>query len=64
MGAAISEDFAWITNPTCDGVNYVWNNKAGEREALKAVFHSDGYSINYFEVGRNISGNSSCDIWD
>ena len=29
MGAAISEDFAWITNPSCDGQNFVWNNKAG-----------------------------------
>ena len=63
MGAAISQDYAWITNPSCDGTNYVWNNKAGDQQALKAVFHSDGYSINYFEVGRNVT-NSSCDPFD
>lgn len=63
MGAAISQDFAWITNPSCDVSNYVWNNRAGDQQALKAVFHSDGYSINYFEVGRNTT-NSSCDAFD
>jgi hypothetical protein len=63
MGAAISEDFVWITNPSCDGATYFWNNKAGDSYALNAVFDTDGYSINYFEVGRNSSG-ESCSIFD
>ena len=64
MGAAISEDFVWITNPSCDGETYVWNNRAGDQYALNAVFDSDGYSINYFEVGANSTDSTSCSVFD
>lgn len=33
--------FVWITNPTCDGVNFKWNNKAGRQWSLKAVHEGD-----------------------
>jgi hypothetical protein len=63
MNAAISEDFVWLTNPSCDGATYFWNNRAGDSWPLNAVFDSDGYSISYFEVGKE-SATTSCSVFD
>ena len=41
--------YVWITNPSCDGVNYKWNNKAGVQWSLTAVMN--GAQIDYFAVG-------------
>jgi len=41
--------YVWLTNPSCDGLNYVWNNKAGASWSLAAVMSGD--KIDYFIVG-------------
>jgi len=43
--------YVWLTNPSCDGVNYMWNNKAGVSWSLTAVM--DGDKIASFDVGED-----------
>jgi hypothetical protein len=43
--------FVWISNPSCDGINYVWNNKAGASWSLTAV--KTGTKIEYFLTGED-----------
>lgn len=64
MNSAISQDFAWLTNPSCDGENYVWNNKAGDRIAIKAIKASDNFTISHFEVGANTTISGDCLVWE
>jgi hypothetical protein len=48
-----SEDSAWITNPSCDGLNFVWKTKE-ETWTFKAVMDSMTPDvIDYFEVGED-----------
>jgi hypothetical protein len=48
-GNGNDSNYVWITNPGCDGVNFMWNNKAGEQWSLTAVMNGDQFD--YFDVG-------------
>jgi hypothetical protein len=48
-GNGNDSNYVWITNPSCDGVNFMWNNKAGEQWSLTAVMNGDQFD--YFDVG-------------
>ena len=48
-GNGNDSNYVWITNPDCDGVNFKWNNKAGEQWSLTAVMNGDQFD--YFDVG-------------
>jgi len=42
--------YVWITNPSCDKMNYVWNNKVGNKVAMKAIWDTDAITIKHFEI--------------
>lgn len=46
--------YVWITNPSCDKIDYVWNNYCGDQWAIKAVFADDGITIKHFEVDTTV----------
>jgi hypothetical protein len=43
MNANAAWAYVWITNPSGDGTNYVWNNKAGNTWDLVAIKDDYGH---------------------